>query len=64
MEKKHDLKDIIWVTITLRQNNTYSLSAITQSESITGLPDLTNNVMFISEDEYERIKDICEKVVI
>ena len=59
--KKHDLKDIIWVTITLRQNNTYSLSTITQSESITGLPDLTNNVMLISEDEYEKIKDICEK---
>lgn len=60
--EKFDLKGIIWITVTLRENNTYSLSAITQSEDITGLPDLTNNVILISEDEYERINDICEKL--
>ena len=57
-----DLKGIIWITVTLRENNTYSLSAITKGEDINGLPDITNNVMIISEDEYKRINGICENL--
>lgn len=57
---KFDMKGIIWLTITLRENNTYSLSAITRGEDINGLPDITNNVMIISEDEYKMIEKVCK----
>ena len=57
---KFDMKGIIWLTITLRENNTYSLSAITRGEDINGLLDITNNVMVISEDEYKMIEKVCK----
>jgi hypothetical protein len=59
---ERDIKDIIWLTITLRENGTYSLSAISKGEDINGLPDLTNNLMLISEDEYKRIDEICKNL--
>lgn len=59
---EREIKNIIWLTITLKPNNTYSLSAINKGEDINGLPDLTNNLMLITEDEYERINDICENM--
>lgn len=59
---ERDIKNIIWLTITLRPNNTYSLSAISEGIDINDFPELTNNLMMITEDEYERIKDICEKL--
>lgn len=59
---ERDIKNIIWLTITLKPNSTYSLSAISKGEDINGLPDLTNNLMLITEDEYERINDICENL--
>lgn len=55
-----DLKNIVWITITLKENSTFSLCAITKGEDINGLPDITNNVMLISEEEYKRIKDIVD----
>ena len=59
---ERDIKNIIWLTITLRPNGTYSLSAISKGEDINGLPDLTNNIMLITENEYERINGICENL--
>ena len=59
---ERDIENIIWLTITLKPNNTYSLSAISKGEDINGLPDLTNNLMLITQDEYERINDICENL--
>ena len=59
---ERDIKNIIWLTITLRPNGTYSLSAISKGEDINELPDLTNNIMMITENEYERINGICENL--
>ena len=59
---ERDIKNIIWLTITLRPNGTYSLSAISKGEDINELPDLTNNIMLITENEYERINGICENL--